>query len=915
MGSPKKKAHRASLHSPGTEMEPLIPPVNERLGYLRPSRELLEFYRDKISQFDGEQEQLLQMLEKYKSIIENQHKLEGEVRQREGEIAELQNALSDMQVYLYQEREQSLRLHAENDRLKIRELEDRKKIQHLLSLVDHDDGEITYFLREPPHKVTVKQKHLESTEENLNLRPTKLRPAVTGKAREMRFKRAKFADPGACDTLEKYKNENQTLMLQVEALQAQLEELTRLTKEQVQSLQDDRQIKGEEVQAERQRDEQRIAGLTNKLQQTQNLLYESTKDFLQLKFDTRAQEKIWMAEKDHLFGELDACHERLRKAGFGDFEAEHHQPTRRSPTQVSLTHFGTAATSNGVIPSWTAAPARGTSSWTAAPIGVTQSWTAGPTGVTPSWPADPTGVTPSWPAGPTGVTQSWTAGPTGVTPSWPADPTGVTPSWPAGSTGVTQSWTAGPTGVTPSWTAGPTGVNPSRDAAGPSSVNPSRVAAGPSGVNPSLGAAGPSGVNPSRGAAGPSGVNPSRGAAGPSGVNPSHVAAGPSGVNPSLGAADPSGVNPSHVAAGPSGVNPSLGAADPSGVNPSRVAAGPSGVNPSRVAAGPSGVNPSRVAAGPSGVNPSRVAAGPSGFNPSRGAAGPSGVNPSLGAAGPSGVNPSRGAAGPSGVNPSRGAAGPSGVNPSRGATGPTGVNPSRGAAGSTGVNPSRGATGPTRVTQLWNAAPIGVSPSQGDAVAAPLTSATTGVSQSRVAATTTTRISSSRAPTSTGISSTRFHMQPQPDLSQRHKEEIKSGQDHFKEAQRMAEMYREQCIALETELAQAREQGDAGREIYKERVSKTAKRLQAMTQRYEALEKRRNLEVEGFKTDLKQLRHKLKDVEKQLLQVTHNIGPNQDLAILQEVRESNNRTKKVQNGLTVLKAKIYGLENELRFC
>lgn len=49
-----------------------------------------------------------------------QHKLQWEVRQREGEIAELQKALSDMQVYLFQEREQALRLYAENDRLKIR---------------------------------------------------------------------------------------------------------------------------------------------------------------------------------------------------------------------------------------------------------------------------------------------------------------------------------------------------------------------------------------------------------------------------------------------------------------------------------------------------------------------------------------------------------------------------------------------------------------------------------------------------------------------------------------------------------------------------------------------------------------------------------------------------------------------------
>ncbi len=45
------------------------------------------------------------------------------------------------------------------------------------------------------------------------------------------------------------------------------------------------------------------------------------------------------------------------------------------------------------------------------------------------------------------------------------------------------------------------------------------------------------------------------------------------------------------------------------------------------------------------------------------------------------------------------------------------------------------------------------------------------------------------------------------------------------------------------------------------------AKRLQLMTKRYEALEKRRAMEVEGFKTDIKLLRQKkVKDVEKYLL-------------------------------------------------
>ncbi|XP_040894452.1 coiled-coil domain-containing protein 77 isoform X1 [Toxotes jaculatrix] len=492
MGSPTKDAtpHRTNNRTPGREPDSPLPPIHERLAYLRPSRELLEFYRQKIAQFDGEHEELLQMLEKYRGITEDQHKLQWEIRQREGEIAELQNALSDMQVYLFQEREQSLRLYAENDRLKIRELEDRKKIQHLLALVGPDAGEITYFHREPPHKVTITQRNAESRlDENLSLRSTKFRPSVSKKVESSR--RTKSADGVNGESLEQYKNDNQTLLLQVEALQAQMEEQARLAKEQVESLMEDRRIKTEEAQAQQQRDQERITALTDKLQRTQNLLYESTRDFLQLKFDTRGHEKSWMVEKDRLLRDLDSCHNRLRKAG-------------------------------------------------------------------------------------------------------------------------------------------------------------------------------------------------------------------------------------------------------------------------------------------------------------------------------------------------------------------------------SAGPEPGR----------TWQP----------------------------------------------GISTALLLPRPQPESQQTHKEELKAMQEELKQAHRLAEMYREQCITLETELAQIREEGDVGREIFKDRSDKMAKRLQLMTQRYEALEKRRVMEVEGFKTDLKHLRQKFKDVEKQLLKVTLNIGPNQDLAILHEVRQTNTRTKKVQGELMALKAKIYGLENELRF-
>ncbi|XP_064199441.1 coiled-coil domain-containing protein 77 [Anguilla rostrata] len=467
---------RTDCDTPVPDSDSPLPPVNERLAFLRPSRELLEFYRQKVAQFDGEHVELLQMLEKYKATSEDQHKLQWEVRQRESEIAELQKALSDMQIYLFQEREQALRLYAENDRLKIRELEDRKKIQHLLALVGPDVGEITYFYREPPHKVTIPQKKLQASSRDPK------RPARTAP----RKKAAKPEVGGeTAESPEQYKRDNQTLMLQVEALQAQMEEQTRLAKEQVESLLEDRRIQAEEVQVQRTRDEERVAALTDKLHRTQNLLYDSTKDFLHLKFETRAQEKSWMAEKDQLLQKLDSYQERLR------------------------------------------------------------------------------------------------------------------------------------------------------------------------------------------------------------------------------------------------------------------------------------------------------------------------------------------------------------------------------GSRGGVGV----------------------------------------GDGTSRIAP-------------------------PVPKQSHHaRREEVKVLEEELKQAHRLADMYREQCVSLEADLAQIREEGDVGKELFKERSSKVAKRLQLMTQRYEALEKRRAMEVEGFKTDIKHLRQKLKDVEKQLFKVALNVGPDQDLAILQEVRQTGSRTKKVQGELRTLKAKIYGLENELRYC
>ncbi|XP_070558268.1 coiled-coil domain-containing protein 77-like [Ptychodera flava] len=319
-GSPSRRtpARRAFLDSDDDDGHIPIPSVNQRLGYLRPSRELLEYYRKKIAEFDGEHEEMLNKLDNYKMTYEQQHKSQWEIRQREEEITELQKALSDMQVYLFQEREHVLRLYAENDRLKIRELEDRKKIQHLLALAGSTDSEVTYFHKEPPAKAVIAQRHptkkhpFSNGGDDLayNLKSQGVRKDSNIEKAALRSKvKTTPASPGKSAL--QYSRDNETLVLQVEALQAQLEEQTKLAKEQVDALLEDRRVRMEEMQTITERDRDKIQTLTDKLHKTQDLLYDSTKDYLELKYENRADERVWMSEKDRLLQELDKAKEQL----------------------------------------------------------------------------------------------------------------------------------------------------------------------------------------------------------------------------------------------------------------------------------------------------------------------------------------------------------------------------------------------------------------------------------------------------------------------------------------------------------------------------------------------------------------------------------------------------------------------------
>jgi len=115
-------------------------------SHAAPTAELLRFYRSKVSSFEAERMEQLRRLGDAEAQNAELHRLRWEARAREEEIAELQRALSDSRLFLFDEREHALKLAAENDGLKSQEVEDRRKIAHLLSITEPLTHEVCIIL-------------------------------------------------------------------------------------------------------------------------------------------------------------------------------------------------------------------------------------------------------------------------------------------------------------------------------------------------------------------------------------------------------------------------------------------------------------------------------------------------------------------------------------------------------------------------------------------------------------------------------------------------------------------------------------------------------------------------------------------------------------------------------------------------
>ncbi|XP_078211358.1 coiled-coil domain-containing protein 77-like [Callithrix jacchus] len=247
-----------------------LPSLEDHLAKLCPSKDLLEYYQKKMAECEAENEDLLKKLELYKETCE----VQGTRRQEKKDLESLGSCGNR---------------HWRSDLFFVRSLLTKSPFSKRLSRLWVNVSRMNLQLSKQQKK-TIKRKRRKFW-------------ALSKRHTDATGKECILANQdGFYPQVELYITYLQYHV--VEALQAQLGEQTKLSREQVEGLMEDRRIRLEEVQVQHQRNQDKIKELTRNLHHTQELLYESTKDFLQLRSENRNREKSWMLEKDHLMSKI-----------------------------------------------------------------------------------------------------------------------------------------------------------------------------------------------------------------------------------------------------------------------------------------------------------------------------------------------------------------------------------------------------------------------------------------------------------------------------------------------------------------------------------------------------------------------------------------------------------------------------------
>ncbi|XP_066995016.1 coiled-coil domain-containing protein 77 isoform X2 [Anabrus simplex] len=106
--------------------------IKKSLAQLRPSQEL-RYYRKKMNDFEKDVEDFHKEIDRCRAVSVHNYELEKELLKQTSNISNLEKVVSDLQESLAAEREQLLRLHAENEKLKFLLQLEKKEEQRVIA--------------------------------------------------------------------------------------------------------------------------------------------------------------------------------------------------------------------------------------------------------------------------------------------------------------------------------------------------------------------------------------------------------------------------------------------------------------------------------------------------------------------------------------------------------------------------------------------------------------------------------------------------------------------------------------------------------------------------------------------------------------------------------------------------------------
>ncbi|KAI8826843.1 uncharacterized protein EV422DRAFT_549502 [Fimicolochytrium jonesii] len=265
--------------------------MDAELRKLPLSQDLLNYYRDRLEKCEQDYTASASLIDTVRVHHDEVHQATWEAHKRAGEIADLQAALSEAEVALFEEKRRVLKLLAEVDELKVQELKDRKKIRYLLKIGSRPEAETTYF------------------RDQLDKRLVKIARDMGGGIDE--FDQAVLDRHTEEEDIHIMEDEVAALKLTVSSLRTQLSDQAKNYEATITGLRRDRQLQMDEERVRRQHETQKMADLLEKCQRLRALSRENIRELIHTKKSTHAYERRLMEERSTMVEQLHQCQKEL----------------------------------------------------------------------------------------------------------------------------------------------------------------------------------------------------------------------------------------------------------------------------------------------------------------------------------------------------------------------------------------------------------------------------------------------------------------------------------------------------------------------------------------------------------------------------------------------------------------------------